>query len=142
MTKGTDLFLLLLAFFISSSDAMTRQQLKNSGKMLRKNCLTKTGVAEDLISGIEKGKFIEDRNVMCYIACIYQMTQVVKNNKLNYEASIKQVDMMYPNDLKESVKKSIEKCKTVSDKYKDLCEASYWTAKCIYEDNPKDFIFA
>ncbi|XP_063828914.1 general odorant-binding protein 72-like [Ostrinia nubilalis] len=142
MTKGTDLFLLLLAFFISSSDAMTRQQLKNSGKMLRKNCLTKTGVAEDLISGIEKGKFIEDRNVMCYIACIYQMTQVVKNNKLNYEASIKQVDMMYPNDLKESVKKSIEKCKTGSDKYKDLCEASYWTAKCIYEDNPKDFIFA
>nr|AGI37366.1 general odorant-binding protein 2 [Cnaphalocrocis medinalis] len=121
---------------------MTRQQLKNSSKMLKKNCMAKHSVTEDQIGSIEKGKFVEERPVMCYIACIYQMTQVVKNNKLNYEASIKQVDMMYPNELKESVKKSIDKCKTVSDKYKDLCEASYWTAKCIYEDNPKDFIFA
>lgn len=32
------------------------------------------------ISDIEGGKFIEDRNVMCYIACIYTMTQVVSTN--------------------------------------------------------------
>nr|UDM59715.1 putative odorant binding protein 15 [Corcyra cephalonica] len=123
-------------------DALTRQQLKNTGKTLRKSCMGKNKVTEDLIGDIEKGKFIEDRNVMCYIACIYQMTQIVKNNKLNYEASIKQVDMMYPPDMKESVKKSIENCKDVSIKYKDICEASFWTAKCMYEDNPKDFIFA
>lgn len=32
----------------------------------------------DMIGDIEKGKFIEDRKVMCYIACIYQMSQIVR----------------------------------------------------------------
>lgn len=31
-----------------------------------------------MIGDIEKGKFIEDRKVMCYIACIYQMSQIVR----------------------------------------------------------------
>ncbi|XP_026752851.2 general odorant-binding protein 72 [Galleria mellonella] len=123
-------------------ESLTKQQLRNTAKTLRKSCMGKTQVAEDLIKDIEKGIFIEDRDVMCYMACIYQMTQVVKNNKLNYEASIKQVDLMYPAELKEGLKKSIEKCKDVAKKYKDICEASFWTTKCVYEDNPKDFIFA
>ncbi|KAL4711137.1 hypothetical protein ACJJTC_009508 [Scirpophaga incertulas] len=121
---------------------MTRQQIKNATKMLKKNCMAKNQVTEDQIGSIDKGKFIEDKNVMCYIACIYQMSQIVKNNKLSYDASIKQVDMMWPPELKASAKKSIDNCKQISAKYKDLCEASYWTAKCMYEDNPADFIFA
>ncbi|CAH0726970.1 unnamed protein product, partial [Brenthis ino] len=68
--------------------------------------------------------------------------EAVKNNKLNVEASLKQVDMMFPPEMKDATKASIEKCKDVSKKFKDLCEASYWTAKCIYEDNPKNFLFA
>ncbi|XP_013191567.1 general odorant-binding protein 72 [Amyelois transitella] len=134
--------LVVFGVIIGIVDGMTRAQLKNSGKMLRKNCLAKVKVEEELIADIEKGKFIEDKDVMCYIACIYQMTQVVKNNKLSYEAAIKQVDLMYPAEIKEAVKKSVTNCKDIPKKYKDLCEASYYTAKCIYEDNPKDFIFA
>nr|AVJ51938.1 odorant binding protein 1 [Depressaria falkovitshi] len=132
-------------FFVvifASVEAMTRQQLKNSSKMLKKNCMAKNQVTEDQIGEIEKGKFVEEKAVMCYIACIYQMSQVIKNNKLNYEASIKQVDVMYPPEMKEATKKSVENCKDVAKNYKDICEASYWTAKCIYEDNPKNFIFA
>lgn len=26
-------------------------------------------------------------------------------------------------------------------KYKDICEASYWTAKCMYEYDPESFVF-
>ncbi|XP_050344018.1 general odorant-binding protein 72-like [Nymphalis io] len=133
--------LIILIVLASGTDSMTRQQLKNSSKMLKKNCMGKNDVTEDLVGDIEKGKFIQDKNVMCYIACIYQMSQIVKNNKLNYEASIKQVDIMFPVDMKDAMKSSIEKCKDISKKYKDICEASYWTAKCIYEDNPKNFVF-
>nr|QOV03017.1 odorant binding protein 1 [Apocheima cinerarius] len=136
-------FVLVTVIMIAGDcDAMTREQLKKTGKMLRKQCLGKTGVEEDKISQIEKGKFVEEKDVMCYIACVYQMTQIVKNNKLSYEAALKQVDLMYPPDMKAAVKASVEKCKDVSKKYKDVCEASYWTAKCLYDDNPKDFIFA
>ncbi|XP_026330788.1 general odorant-binding protein 72-like [Hyposmocoma kahamanoa] len=121
--------------------SMTKQQLKNSMKLLRKTCLGKSGVEEDKIQGIMKGIFIEEKEVMCYIACVYQMSQIVKNNKLNYDASLKQVDLMYPNEMKESAKRSIEICKDVATKYEDLCESSYWTSKCIYESDPKNFLF-
>ncbi|XP_045537037.1 uncharacterized protein LOC106719796 [Papilio machaon] len=143
IVMGYRIYLLILISILTRGvHTMTRQQLKNSAKMLKKTCMAKNDVTEDLIGDIQKGQFIEERNVMCYIACIYQMSQIVKNNKLSYEASLKQVDMMYPPELKTSVKASIENCKDISKKYADICEASYWTAKCLYEDNPKDFIFA
>lgn len=41
----------------------------------------------------------------------------VKNNKLNYDAILKQVDMMFPPELKAPVKAAAEKCK-------DICEYS------------------
>nr|ALS03859.1 odorant-binding protein 11 [Ectropis obliqua] len=142
MEKSYWVVLITAIMIAGGCDAMTKEQLRKTGKMLRKQCLGKVGVEEEKISQIEKGKFIEEKDVMCYIACVYQMTQIVKNNKLSYESALKQVDLMYPADMKASVKASIENCKDVSKKYKDVCEASYWTAKCLYDDNPKDFMFA
>ncbi|KPJ06553.1 General odorant-binding protein 19a [Papilio machaon] len=120
---------------------MTRQQLKNSGKIMKKSCMPKNDVTEEQVGEIENGKFIEDRNVMCYIACVYSMSQVVKNNKLNYEALIKQVDVMFPAEMRDAVKAAAANCKDVGKKYKDICEASYWTAKCMYDFDPKNFVF-
>ncbi|KAM3962052.1 general odorant-binding protein 72-like [Aphomia sociella] len=120
---------------------MTRQQLKNSGKLMKKTCMPKNDVTEEEIGQIEQGKFLEEKKVMCYIACVYSMTQVVKNNKLNYEAVLKQVDMMFPQELKEPVRASVVHCKDISKKYKDICEASYWTAKCMYDYDPNSFVF-
>ncbi|RVE47000.1 hypothetical protein evm_008384 [Chilo suppressalis] len=132
---------LVVLFFIHLSYSMTRQQMKNSGKMMKKSCMPKNDVTEEQVGEIDQGKFLEEKNVMCYIACIYQMTQVVKNNKLNYDAVIKQVDMMFPAELKEPVKAAAAHCKDVGKKYKDICEASYWTAKCMYDFDPKSFVF-
>ncbi|KAL0828872.1 hypothetical protein ABMA28_003778 [Loxostege sticticalis] len=131
----------VLILLIDMSFGMTRQQLKNSGKLMKKSCMPKNDVTEEQVGEIEQGKFIEERNVMCYIACVYSMTQVVKNNKLSYEAVIKQVDMMFPPEMKDAVKASAAHCKDISKKYKDICEASYWTAKCMYDFDPKNFVF-
>lgn len=69
----------------------------------------------------------------------------VKNNKLNYDAILKQVDMMFPPDLKAPVKAAAEKCK-------DICE---YSRNCLtaqpnkrsaeidrYQFNPSVFDFA
>ncbi|XP_022112386.1 general odorant-binding protein 72 [Pieris rapae] len=120
---------------------MTRQQLKNSGKLMKKSCIPKNDVTEDQVGQIEQGKFIEERNVMCYVACIYTMTQVIKNNKLSYDAVIKQIDTMFPVEMRDAVKASATHCKDISKKYKDICESAYWTAKCMYDYDPKNFIF-
>ncbi|KAI8432155.1 hypothetical protein MSG28_004624 [Choristoneura fumiferana] len=176
--------ILFLLFFVSDTAAMNRQQLKNSGKLLKKTCMPKHDVTEEQVGKIDQGNFLEEKNVMCYVACIYSVGGAVKNNKIVHEAMIKQVDMMFPAEMKDPVKAAMEKCKGVDNlrnrctcltsihlfqltrqqlkkssqvfkkkcmakidvteakKYKDLCEASYWTAKCIYEDDPKNFVFA
>ncbi|CAG4961923.1 unnamed protein product [Colias eurytheme] len=103
--------------------------------------MPKNNVTEDQVGSIDQGNFIEERNVMCYIACIYSMGQVVKNNKISHDAMIKQVDMMAPPEMKDPLKAAIEKCKGVAKKHKDICDASYWTAKCLYEADPVNFIF-
>ncbi|XP_049874887.1 general odorant-binding protein 19a-like [Pectinophora gossypiella] len=120
---------------------MTRQQLKNSGKLMKKTCMPKNDVTEEQVGEIEQGKFIEDRNVMCYMACIYTMMQVIKNGKLSPEAVMKQVDIMFPPEMKEPVKIAVENCKDVAKKYKDICETSYYASKCMYEFDPKNFFF-
>ncbi|XP_041981620.1 uncharacterized protein LOC121735018 [Aricia agestis] len=141
-TMSRIVFLLIFAAILYGSNALTKQQLKNSLKMIKKQCMSKNDVTDDLVGDIDKGKFIEQKPVMCYIACIYQMTQVIKNNKLNYESTLKQIDLMYPPELRGPVKEALEKCKDVATKYKDVCEASFWTAKCVYDTDPKNFIFA
>nr|AOG12875.1 odorant binding protein [Eogystia hippophaecolus] len=96
----------------------------------------------DQVGHIDQGIFVENHNVMCYIACIYKLTQAVKNNKLNLDLLIKQIDILYPTDLKEEVKKSVYACIHVQDNYDDMCEAIFYTTKCFYEFDPKYFIFA
>ncbi|XP_060804028.1 general odorant-binding protein 19a-like [Amyelois transitella] len=131
----------IIFLLFENAFAMTRQQLKNSGKLMKKSCMPKNDVTEEEIGEIEQGKFIEDRRVMCYISCVYSMTQVIKNNKLNYDAIIKQIDMMFPQELKEPIKAAATNCKDVGKNYKDVCEAAYWMAKCMYDFDPKSFIF-
>nr|AII00973.1 odorant binding protein [Dendrolimus houi] len=93
--------------------SVTRQQLKNSGKLLKKACMPKHDVTEEQVGNIDKGTFIEDRNVMCYIACIYSVGQAVKNDKIIHDAMIKQVNQMFPAKMKDAVKAAIENCRGV-----------------------------
>ncbi|XP_013191474.2 uncharacterized protein LOC106135659 [Amyelois transitella] len=122
-------------------NGMTRQQVKNSGKLMKKTCMPKNDVTEEQVGDIDKGKFLEEKNVMCYIACIYSVGGALKNNKIIHEAMIKQVDMMFPADMKDAVKETIEKCRGVAKQYKDICEAAFATAKCMYEADPPNFLF-
>ncbi|VVC94441.1 unnamed protein product [Leptidea sinapis] len=106
-------------------NAMTMKQIKSTGKMMRKSCQPKNNVED----------------VMCYIACIMKMANTIKNGKLNYEAAMKQADLLLPDEIKEPTKAAITACRKVPDSYKDLCEASFHVTKCIYKENPSVFFF-
>ncbi|CAH2090301.1 unnamed protein product [Euphydryas editha] len=120
---------------------MTRAQLKKTMTIMKNQCMPKHGVTNDKVGKIEQGVFIEDHDVMCYIACVYKTIQVVKNNRLDKDLISKQVNALYPPELKEPVKKGIEKCISVQDNYEDACEGIFYSTKCLYEDNPANFIF-
>nr|ALZ45424.1 odorant binding protein 12 [Athetis dissimilis] len=137
------LFTVLLILMLDSPyvSSMTREQIKNSGKLIKKTCSAKNGLTEDQVKDVDKGKFIEEKNFMCYIACVYKMGQTIKGNTINHDMMLRQVDMMFPTEMKVPVKAAIEHCRGVAKNYKDVCEASYWTAKCTYEFDPANFMF-
>nr|ALS03863.1 odorant-binding protein 15 [Ectropis obliqua] len=126
---------------LTLSATMTMKQLRSTGKMMRKSCQPKNNVEDEKIDPIADGVFIEEQEVKCYIACIMKMANAIKNGKLNYEAAIKQADLLLPDEIKEPAKESITVCRKVSDQYKDICEASFHTTKCIYNNNPAAFYF-
>nr|AII00989.1 odorant binding protein [Dendrolimus kikuchii] len=131
----------LILLLVGDCYAMTKQQLKKSGKMMKKSCMPKNDVTEDEVGEIENGKFIEEKNVMCYIACIYTMGGVVKNNKIALDLMLKQIDTMFPAEVKDELKAAANSCKDTLKKYKDICESSYFMAKCLYDTAPDAFLF-
>ncbi|XP_013173036.1 PREDICTED: general odorant-binding protein 72-like [Papilio xuthus] len=126
---------------ITICEAMTMKQIKSTGKMMRKSCQPKNNVEDEKIDPLNDGVFIEEKEVMCYVACIMKMANTMKNGKLNYEAAIKQADMLLPDEIKEPTKAAITACRKVADSYKDVCEASFYVTKCIYKENPDIFFF-
>ncbi|PZC75328.1 hypothetical protein B5X24_HaOG200787 [Helicoverpa armigera] len=126
---------------VAMCEAMTMKQIRNTGKMMRKSCQPKNNVADEQIDPIAEGVFNEDKEVKCYMACIMKMANTIKNGKLNYEAAIKQADLLLPDDIKEPAKEAITACRKVADAYKDICDASFHITKCIYTQNPGIFYF-
>lgn len=49
----------------------------------------------------------------------------MKKTKLNYDAAIKQIDMMMPDDMKEPNKKALTMCKDSINGVKDPCEVEF-----------------
>ncbi|KAJ2951807.1 hypothetical protein O0L34_g13971 [Tuta absoluta] len=127
--------------FMTYCDAMTMKQIRNTGKMIRKTCLPKTNVEEEKIDKITEGVFIEEKEVMCYMACVMKMANTFKNGKFNYESAMKQADMLLPDEIKEPAKVVLTTCKKVPDAYKDPCEGSFHLAKCLQKENPAIFFF-
>ncbi|KAL4711100.1 hypothetical protein ACJJTC_009471 [Scirpophaga incertulas] len=120
---------------------MTRAQLKKTLTVAKKQCVPKIGVSEDKIANIEKGEFIEDPKVMCFVTCVYKTFQVIKDGRLDRDMISKQVNALYPNDMKEPVTRAIDQCFDLQYKYSDVCEAVFYAAKCMYEKDPPNFVF-
>ncbi|XP_034832651.1 general odorant-binding protein 72-like [Maniola hyperantus] len=138
------LYIFLCIFCITNINftfGMSREQLKKTLTIMKNQCMLKNGVTNNEVGEIEKGVFLEDRTVMCYIACIYKTIQVVRNDRLDKDLILRQIDILYPKDIKEAVKKSVIKCVPVQNLYEDPCEGIFYAARCLYADDPSNFIF-
>jgi hypothetical protein len=64
----------------------------------------------------------------------------MKKGKMQYEAVMKSIDTMMPDELRDGTKKAVEACKTVAAGIKDPCEASFTVVKCIFKEYPGFFL--
>ncbi|XP_026333714.1 general odorant-binding protein 72-like [Hyposmocoma kahamanoa] len=135
------ILLIIAIVVLQNVYGLSKEQLKKTLGLMKKSCLSKSGATEDKVASIEQGAFLEEKNVMCYVMCIYKSVQVVKDDKLNLEMVIKQVDSLYPPEMRSSVKNAVNKCLNVQDKYNDVCSRVFYAAKCLYEQDPPNFVF-
>lgn len=56
-----------------------------------------------------------------------------------YDAVIKSIDTMMPDELRDDTKRAVEACKTVSVGIKDHCDSAFVMLKCLYKENPNFF---
>ncbi|XP_052861288.1 general odorant-binding protein 72-like [Anopheles cruzii] len=118
----------------------TVEQMMKSGEMIRSVCLGKTKVAAELVDGLRESKFVDVKELKCYVNCVMEMMQTMKKGKLNYDASMKQIDTIMPDELAEPMRNALDVCRNVADGIKNNCDAAYAMLQCLSKNNPK-FIF-
>lgn len=61
----------------------------------------------------------------------------MRKSKINYDAAMKQFDLLLPEDMKEPYKNALTVCKDSPNGEKNACEAAYKLLICFKDNNPK-----
>ncbi|PNF17861.1 hypothetical protein B7P43_G02244 [Cryptotermes secundus] len=131
---------LLASVLMGNSDAMTMDQVRQAGKLMRNMCQPKSGVSMDILEAASNGQFAaDDRNLKCYMKCILGKMQSLKNGKYIPDAAISMAKRMLPDGVGDRTGAAIDKCRVEWDKYEDACDASYAVTVCTYEADPEVF---
>ncbi|XP_040165478.1 general odorant-binding protein lush-like [Anopheles arabiensis] len=141
-----DFILGLVAFFFipfpSVECAMTRKQLINSMDMMRSACAPKFKVSTEMLDNLRGGIFAEDRELKCYTMCIAQMAGTMnKKGEINVQKTLAQMDAMLPPDMRDKAKEAIHSCRDVQGRYKDSCDKTFYSTKCLAEYDRDVFLF-
>ncbi|XP_058463907.1 general odorant-binding protein 72-like [Malaya genurostris] len=115
----------------------TMEQMLKTGEMMRNVCLGKTKANEDQVNGLRESKFPDVKELKCYVNCIMEMMQTIRKGKLNYDATIKQIETIMPDELAEPMRVALDICRDSGDGIKNHCDASYSIMQCISKNNPK-----
>ncbi|XP_052897452.1 general odorant-binding protein lush-like [Anopheles moucheti] len=122
--------------------AMSRKQLINSMDMMRSACAPKFKVTTEMLDDLRNGIFVEDRELKCYTLCIAQMAGTMnKKGELNIQKTLAQLDAMLPPDMKEKAKEAVHACRETQGRYKDSCDKTFYSTKCLAEYDREVFLF-
>nr|QHN69053.1 odorant binding protein 12 [Sirex noctilio] len=126
---------------IENVESMTRAQIENGMKIMRKVCQPKFGVSNDILDAAMEGHFPADRALQCYQKCVLGLMKVLKNDKIQLESLLKEIGKILPSDMIERSKEVSIECvpKATSE---DACEAAWQFVKCYYETDKTMYIFA
>ncbi|KAH8421444.1 hypothetical protein KR009_007899, partial [Drosophila setifemur] len=122
---------------------VTEEQMRSAGKLMRDVCLPKyPKVTLEVADGIQKGDIPNSKDSNCYINCILEMMQAIKKGKFQLDATLKQMDLMLPDNYKEEYRRGINLCKdaTVGLKNAPNCDPAHALLSCL-KGNIKVFLF-
>lgn len=91
----------------------------------------------DMIKGQQ---FPDERELKCYVNCVLEMMRVSKKGKLLYDAGLKQINTMLPENMRADYVAALDACREAGKGLKDNCDAAYEMIQCFMQNNPV-FIF-
>ncbi|XP_054728757.1 general odorant-binding protein 19a [Anastrepha obliqua] len=134
-------FIILVLQVTRISGGATEEQMIAAGKLMRDVCLPKfSKVSTEVADGIKLGNVPDTKDVKCYINCVMEMMQTMKKGKFLLESSLKQVDLLMPDDYKDEYRNGLTNCKDAANGIKNNCDASYVLLICM-RDQIKKFMF-
>nr|UZH23349.1 odorant binding protein 19a2 [Anastrepha ludens] len=134
-------FIILVLQVTRISGGATEEQMIAAGKLMRDVCLPKfSKVSTEVADGIKLGNVPDTKDVKCYINCVMEMMQTMKKGKFLLESSLKQVDLLMPDDYKDEYRNGLTNCKDAANGIKNNCDASYALLICM-RDQIKKFMF-
>nr|AIU64828.1 putative odorant-binding protein 1 [Dichelops melacanthus] len=127
MEKAVGIFLVFFmacALIEESNAAMSEAQMKNAMKTLRNMCMPKSGVSKEALASMKEGNFDDDdRKLKCYLGCIMNMMQVVKNGKISMTMVKNQITKMVDPTWGAKLVATFESCSNVEGS--DNCDLAY-----------------
>lgn len=72
---------------------------------------------------------------------MFAFTQLDKKKEVSEQKTRKQIDTMLPENLRKLAHETLNVCKDVQKKYKDHCDKTFFTVKCLYEYSPGNFFY-
>ncbi|KAG5874293.1 hypothetical protein JTB14_005723 [Gonioctena quinquepunctata] len=112
-------------------------KLEEIAERLHRVCTNRSEVAEETIAGVATGIFPEDIRIKKYMECLLLEAKVMdQNHVINYEP----IEKYSPPQLKEKLLHRIQNCYDKTEGITPLYQRIYDLMKCVYEDDPENFI--
>nr|BAI82445.1 odorant binding protein 5 [Delia antiqua] len=119
----------------------TEEQMWAAGALMRDVCFPKfPKVSKELADEIKAGNLPDEKDAKCYVNCILEMMQTMKKGKFLYESTLKQVDLLMPDDYKDEYKAGAATCKDVANGIKNNCDSAYAIFTCLKKEISR-FVF-
>ncbi|XP_012278868.1 general odorant-binding protein 83a [Orussus abietinus] len=110
------------------------EELKEAGKQAHDICVKKTGAQEEHIANAMKGEFAEDEKFKCYLNCILEQFNLLKeDDTINYEV----MEQLAPESMKSNLEQMKKECGQSAGANK--CEKAFNLNKCAYKVNPNTY---
>ncbi|XP_055606329.1 general odorant-binding protein 72-like isoform X2 [Uranotaenia lowii] len=110
--------------------------MEKTAKMFRQVCQPKHKMSDAILEAAKDGIFPQTKEFKCYVNCLFDMMQATRKGKVNYEKSLKQIDQLLPDYMKNDYRKGLDICKDSAQGIKDHCESAYAYLICFYNNNP------